>query len=59
MSFQDLKIAVIIPAFRAENTIQKVLSGIPDWVDAIYVVNDASPDETATGRVPRGIRACG
>ena len=47
MSFQELKIAVIIPAFRAENTIQKVLSGIPDWVDAIYVVNDASPDETA------------
>jgi len=46
MSFRELKIAVIIPAFRAENTIQKVLSGIPDWVDAIYVVNDASPDET-------------
>jgi len=47
VTFQELKIAVIIPAFRAENTIQKVLSGIPNWVDAIYVVNDASPDETA------------
>ena len=47
MSFRELKIAVVVPAFRAENTIQKVLSGIPDWVDAIYVVNDASPDETA------------
>ncbi len=47
MSFQKPKIAVVIPAFRAENTIQRVLSGIPDWVDAIYVVNDASPDETA------------
>jgi glycosyltransferase involved in cell wall biosynthesis len=46
-SFKRVKVAVIIPAFRAENTIQKVLSGIPDWVDAIYVVNDASPDKTA------------
>lgn len=47
MSFRELKVAVIVPAFRAEITIQKVLSGIPEWVDAIYVVNDASPDETA------------
>jgi len=45
--FKGVKIAVIIPAFRAENTIQKVLSGIPDWVDAIYVVDDASPDAIA------------
>ena len=41
------RIAVIIPAYRAAETIEKVLSGIPGWVDTIYVVDDASPDATA------------
>ncbi|HYB44063.1 MAG TPA: glycosyltransferase family 2 protein [Candidatus Methylomirabilis sp.] len=40
------RVAVIIPAYRAAETIQTVLSGIPPWVDTIYVVDDASPDET-------------
>jgi dolichol-phosphate mannosyltransferase len=40
------RVAVVIPAYRAENSIEKVLRGIPAWVDAIYVVDDASPDET-------------
>ena len=43
---RDPRIAVVIPAYRAEDTIGKVLSGIPEWVHAIYVVDDASPDET-------------
>ena len=42
------KVAVIIPAYRAADTIEKVLSGIPAWVDAVYVVDDASPDETGS-----------
>lgn len=50
---EGLRIAVIIPAYRAEETIEKVVHGIPSWVDAIYVVDDASPDQT-TARV----RAC-
>lgn len=47
MSAAELKVAVIIPAYRAAETIQKVIGGIPRWIDAIYVVDDASPDETA------------
>lgn len=47
MSVQSLKVAVVIPAYRAAETIQRVLAGIPAWVDAIYVVEDASPDDTA------------
>jgi dolichol-phosphate mannosyltransferase len=47
VSADGLRVAVIIPAYRAANTIEKVLAGIPEWVDAIYVVDDASPDETA------------
>jgi glycosyltransferase involved in cell wall biosynthesis len=47
MSAGGSSVAVIIPAYRAEATIERVLKGIPPWVDAIYVVDDASPDETA------------
>ncbi|HEY1374960.1 MAG TPA: glycosyltransferase family 2 protein [Candidatus Binatia bacterium] len=47
MSVQSLKVAVVVPAYRAAETIQRVLAGIPAWVDAIYVVEDASPDDTA------------
>jgi dolichol-phosphate mannosyltransferase len=45
---EGLKVSVVVPAYRAADTIEKVLSGIPAWVDAVYVVDDASPDETGT-----------
>lgn len=37
----------MIPAYRAENFIQKILAGIPSFVSYIVVVNDCSPDRTA------------
>lgn len=40
------KIAVVIPAYNVEKSIVKVLTGIPKYVDAIVVVNDASKDNT-------------
>ncbi|MCS6839187.1 MAG: glycosyltransferase family 2 protein, partial [Roseiflexus sp.] len=40
-------VAVVIPAYRAEKHILRVLSGIPAFVSFIIVVNDCSPDETA------------
>jgi glycosyltransferase involved in cell wall biosynthesis len=43
---KGLRVAVIIPAYRAAATIEKALGGIPAWVDTVYVVDDASPDET-------------
>src|SRR5262249_14505341 len=45
---EQLRVTVIIPAYRAAGTIEKVLHGIPGWVDSIIVVDDASPDETGT-----------
>jgi glycosyltransferase involved in cell wall biosynthesis len=39
-------IAVVIPAYRAEKYIMKVLGGIPSFVSIIVVVNDCSPDRT-------------
>jgi len=41
------KIAVVIPAYNVEATIEKVILGIPKSVDSIIVVNDSSRDDTA------------
>jgi glycosyltransferase involved in cell wall biosynthesis len=40
-------IAVVIPAYKVQDHITRVIAGIPKWVKFIVVVNDASPDETA------------
>lgn len=44
---EGLRVAVIIPAYHARDTIKKVLDGIPAWVDAVYVVDDGSNDGTS------------
>ncbi|HCK66054.1 MAG TPA: glycosyl transferase family 2 [Anaerolineae bacterium] len=47
MNFESHKIVIIIPAYRVEQDIEKVLRGIPDYVKHIIVVDDASPDSTS------------
>jgi len=39
-------IAVVIPAYKVQDHIARVIAGIPKWVKFIVVVNDSSPDET-------------
>lgn len=45
--YKGRKVAVVIPAFNAANQIVAVLNSLPELVDQIIVVNDASTDGTA------------
>jgi glycosyltransferase involved in cell wall biosynthesis len=40
-------VAVVIPAYDEERLIEATLAGVPDFVDRVYVVDDASSDKTA------------
>ncbi len=45
--FGNVKIGVVIPAYRVATKIETVLAGIPGFVHSVIVVEDASPDDTA------------
>lgn len=47
-------VAVVIPCFRVEATIESVVRQVPQWVRHIIAVDDASPDDTR--RVLESIR---
>jgi len=44
--YQNLRVAVAIPAFCEESRLHGVLASIPAWVDHVVVVDDSSTDRT-------------
>lgn len=45
--YKNKKIGVVVPAHNEEGFIAMVIDTMPDFVDRIYVVNDASTDRTS------------
>ena len=43
--YKNKKICVVVPAHNEETQILKVIQTMPDYVDAIVVVDDASEDQ--------------
>lgn len=44
--YKNHKIGIVIPAYNEEELILETLNGIPDYVDSLLVINDASTDKT-------------
>lgn len=42
--YRDKKISLVIPAYNEERLIRPTLDGVPELIDKVYVVDDASPD---------------
>lgn len=45
--YQGHRIAIVVPAFNEESHILDVIRGLPEFVDHVIVIDDASPDGTA------------
>ena len=45
--YEGKNVAVIVPAYNEANQIGKVIEAMPDYVDAIVVIDDMSKDKTA------------
>ena len=46
--YRHLRVAVVIPAYNEERAIADAITTVPDFVDVVIVVDDASTDATAT-----------
>lgn len=45
--YRSLRVAVVIPAFNERRAIVETVATVPDFVDDVIVVDDASTDDTA------------
>ncbi len=54
--YRDLKVTVVIPCLNEEEGIRQVLSRIPEFVDEVIVVDNASTDGTAEVAQSMGAR---
>lgn len=54
--YQELRIAVVVPAYNEAAAIGRVIDQVPSYVDLVIVVDDASSDETAARAAAAGAR---
>lgn len=52
--YQNMRVAVVVPAYNEEKLIARTISTMPDFVDHIVVIDDASSDETASEAIAAG-----
>jgi glycosyltransferase involved in cell wall biosynthesis len=45
--FRDLRVAVVVPAYNEASKIIDTVLSVPSFVDEIYVIDDASTDDTS------------
>src|SRR5688572_14553791 len=55
LMYRQLRVSVVIPAFNEAGKIAATVASVPDLVDHIVVIDDASGDDTA-GNTPRSER---
>src|SRR5690242_15085630 len=46
--YGSLRVAVVIPAYNESAKITETVAGVPACADRVYVIDDASRDDTAT-----------
>ena len=44
--YKNKKIAVVIPCYKVSKFINKVISDLPNFVDNIYLIDDACPEDS-------------
>jgi glycosyltransferase involved in cell wall biosynthesis len=44
--YKGAKVAVVIPAYKEEQLVGETIKGIPEFVDLVIAIDDASPDKT-------------
>lgn len=52
--YREKRVALVIPAHNEEKLIVPTLSSVPEFVDRVYVVDDASTDRTCERVLARG-----
>ena len=44
--YKNKKIAIVIPCYKVSKFINKVIFDLPNFVDKIYLVDDACPEKS-------------
>ena len=57
--YRQLRIAVVIPAFNEAQAIGAAVATVPDFIDDVIVIDDASTDDTSAAPRRMPLFHCG